>query len=62
MRALSRWKKLLLTASWDKTARLWDVESGKQIGVLSGHEDRVTSAALSNVYQRSCILFHWLHG
>jgi WD40 repeat protein len=38
----------IITASWDKTARLWDPESGKQIGEpLTGHTDRVWSAAFS---------------
>jgi WD40 repeat protein len=37
----------VVTASKDKTVRLWDVESSKQIGVFSGHEDRVNSAAFS---------------
>ena len=37
----------VVTASGDKTARLWDVESGKQIGVLSGHKNAVNSAAFS---------------
>jgi hypothetical protein len=37
----------VVTASWDHTARLWDVESGKQVGVLRGHDDVVTSAAFS---------------
>ena len=40
--------KRIVTASEDKTARLWDAETGKQIGApLVGHEDGVTSAAFS---------------
>ena len=40
--------KRIVTASWDKTARLWDAESGKQIGEpLTGHTDAVMSAAFS---------------
>ena len=37
----------MVTASWDKTARLWDVESGNEIGVLKGHDNTVYSAAFS---------------
>ena len=33
--------KRIVTASEDKTARLWDAETGKPIGEpLKGHEDR----------------------
>ena len=40
--------KRIVTASADKTARLWDAETGKQIGApLVGHEDAVWSAAFS---------------
>jgi WD40 repeat protein len=40
--------KRIVTASWDKTARVWDAESGKLIGVpLTGHEGGVSSAAFS---------------
>ncbi len=40
--------KRIVTASFDTTARLWDAESGKQIGEpLSGHEAAVQSAAFS---------------
>ena len=40
--------KRIVTASFDKTARLWDAESGKQIGEpLMGHTDAVRSAAFS---------------
>ena len=40
--------KRIVTASCDKTARLWDAETGKQIGApLVGHKGYVTSAAFS---------------
>ena len=29
----------ILSASFDQTARLWDVETGKMLQVLEGHED-----------------------
>ncbi len=37
--------KLVLTAD-PKAARLWDVESGRQVGVFSGHGEDVNGAAL----------------
>ena len=37
----------VLTRSWDKTARLWDVNSGKLIHTLEGHEAEVYSAVFS---------------
>jgi WD40 repeat protein len=40
--------KYIVTASHDKTARLWDAETGKPIGEpLTGHADAVLSAAFS---------------
>src|SRR5262249_61460976 len=35
----------IVTASWDRTARIWDAASGKEIAVLRGHEGSVQSAA-----------------
>ena len=40
--------KRVVTASDDKTARIWDAESGKEIAVLKGHDDLVRSAAFSS--------------
>ena len=37
----------IVTASWDKTARIWDAATGKEITVLRGHESQVCSAAFS---------------
>ena len=37
----------VVTASEDKTARVWDAATGKTIAVLSGHDDRVFIAAFS---------------
>ena len=37
----------IVTASDDRTARLWDAASGAEIAVLSGHESYVSSAAFS---------------
>jgi WD40 repeat protein/serine/threonine protein kinase len=39
--------KKLLTASFDKTARLWDVETGRELHVFRGHSWWVWSAAFS---------------
>ena len=39
--------RTFVTASDDKTARLWDAATGKETAVLRGHEDIVTSAAYS---------------
>jgi len=38
----------VVTASWDRTARLWDVDTQRQVGVLTGHSDAVKSAAFSS--------------
>jgi hypothetical protein len=37
----------IATASYDKTARLWDAANGKQLAVLRGHEGPVWSAVFS---------------
>ena len=39
--------KRVVTASYDKTARIWDAESGAAIAVLKGHTDAVLAAAFS---------------
>jgi WD40 repeat protein len=38
---------MVVTASSDKTARLWDVKSRRQTAVLIGHSDEVESAEFS---------------
>ena len=40
-------KLRLVTASFDETARIWDAESGKEVGVLKGHTGPVRAAAFS---------------
>ena len=37
----------MLTASSDKTARLWEAVTGKELAVLRGHEYEVYSAVFS---------------
>jgi serine/threonine protein kinase len=37
----------VVTASWDKTARVWDATTGKELAVLRGHEGSVLSASFS---------------
>ena len=39
--------RTVVTGSGDKTARLWEVASGREIAVLRGHEDAVSSVAFS---------------
>ncbi len=36
-----------MTASWDKTARIWDAAEANEIAVLHGHGNSVNSAAFS---------------
>ncbi len=45
--AFSRDGTKLLTSSFDKTARLWDVKSGRQLQIYKGHSWWVWSAAFS---------------
>jgi len=47
-----RWRsrptvKLVLTGSWDKTARLWEAACGKPVATLSGHEGAVLQVVFS---------------
>jgi WD40 repeat protein len=37
----------IVTASYDKTARIWDAATAKEIAVLRGHVNSVTSAVFS---------------
>ena len=37
--------KLVLTTSWDRTARVWNAETGEQAAVLRGHQTRVNTAS-----------------
>jgi WD40 repeat protein len=39
--------KRLLTSGDDKTLRLWDADTGKELRVFEGHKGRVVSAAFS---------------
>ncbi len=45
--AFSRNGARIVTASWDGTARVWDAATGRDITVLTGHQDEVYSAAFS---------------
>jgi WD40 repeat protein len=37
----------LLSGSWDKTVKLWDVKIGREILTFGGHSDKVTSVAFA---------------
>jgi len=37
----------LATGSWDKTAQLWEVTTGKQLAVLEGHTEVISTLAFS---------------
>ena len=39
--------RTVLTASWDRTARLWDARTGEPIGPPMVHDDWVSSVAFS---------------
>ena len=36
-----------MTASFDRTAKVWDANTGQELTTLKGHEDRVMSAVYS---------------
>ena len=37
--------KMLVTGSWDKTIRFWDIEKGKHLKTLTGHTGQVSSVS-----------------
>ena len=39
--------KTLVTGAWDKTARVWNAETGEQVRVLEGHTRSITVVAIS---------------
>ncbi|MBX7257293.1 MAG: protein kinase [Candidatus Hydrogenedentes bacterium] len=39
--------KRVITASYDSTARIWDINTGKELLCLEGHRDQVSSARFS---------------
>ncbi len=46
--AFSPCDKIVLTGSFDTTARLWDITTGELIKVLKGHESQLISVAFSS--------------
>ena len=45
--ALSGDGRLAVSASWDNTLKVWEVESGRELRTLEGHTDSVCGVALS---------------
>ena len=45
--AFNRTGDRIVTASYDKTARIWDVSKGREIAILKGHEGPVERAGFS---------------
>jgi WD40 repeat protein/tRNA A-37 threonylcarbamoyl transferase component Bud32 len=48
----------VVTASWDRTARIWDAATGREVLRLSGHTDRVWSASFSPDGMRAITASH----
>ena len=51
--------KLLLTTSWDGTARLWTVE-GELVKTLSGHTSIVSSDVVFYTYSMLYACMYWM--
>jgi WD domain, G-beta repeat len=46
--AISPAGDILASGSWDKTIKVWELETGELLGTLTGHSDRVNSVAISS--------------
>jgi len=44
---------ILISGSWDKTMKVWQVETGEAIAQWVGHTDSITSLAISSKHDRS---------
>lgn len=42
---------LVVTASMDKTCKLWDVRNGQCVGTFSGHEDEILDVVFDSTGQ-----------
>ena len=40
--------KIIISGSWDKTIKIWDIQSGTILKTLLGHDDLVWSVAISH--------------
>ena len=38
---------IVMSGSWDRSVRVWDVDSGRTIELLTGHTDWVTDVAVA---------------
>ncbi|MDM8522213.1 hypothetical protein QUF80_02480 [Desulfococcaceae bacterium HSG8] len=52
--AMSSDGKYIISGSFDKTVRLWDLSTGKEIRTFTGHQDSVNSVSLSE-YGRTLV-------
>ena len=46
--AISSDSKYIVSGSYDKTIKIWNLESGQEIKTLKGHSESVNSVAISS--------------